>query len=256
MIALSNQLIQGLREDSFSVFKEESKEHLKRIFKGLNQEHTRENIEAFLEASLKRGKEKFFLKKESHFLDYLECNARFGFDFESDVFYVPFSEFISQYEEKKNTTTGKEALYFMNIYEAEFPKVSNQVYIEIFEKLQNESLSLKELSGAVWVNILKKYLPNEEPHFLEKDLAVERLLKTNKRIEKYELVLIRSTIIYHLLSFKFGIGLDINPLYPKFGEILKKSYIDENKKISQFLEQGIGYLKEELGEEVKLHLEN
>ena len=56
MITLSSELVEGLKEEAFNTFKDEAREHLKEIFKQLNQQHSKESMEAFLDVSLKLTK--------------------------------------------------------------------------------------------------------------------------------------------------------------------------------------------------------
>jgi len=246
MIELSTQLIEGLKNERTELFIKATTVHVLEVFEKQKEKHDEALVELFVRESIERGKHKFYLEKEQALLDYVELNARLGFDFESDTFYVLLGEVISQYEGKKNTLNSEYALYLLNVYETEYPSLSNEAYMEHFESLKTREFDMNTLTKENWLFTFKTYVPKASP-LLEKELAMARILEISNRVEKYRLLSVKAKVIYQVLALRFGIGLDINPLYQEFKSVLNRFDISEEEKCTKLLQYGIYYLEISLG---------
>jgi len=247
MRTLSTTLITGLEEDAYLRFVDRCVIYASKLLQEDEKKIETKQVRAFVSVALNRAKNTLYLKEEKDFFDYIRLCILLGYEFEDEPFYAPLKEICSKKEEKTNTLDPEYALATAEVYLDSYPLQSVDVYKEHFTRLLDEYsyvyTQIKKMTYAEWVKIFVYYTGKESP-LLDEALLKKRFETIHyEKVEKYGLHNVSSTMVYSVLSLYFGIGLDENPLYPKFQKALEDKETDETNKCIALIEIALGYLE-------------
>jgi hypothetical protein len=248
MITLSSELVSGLREESRFKFYDKAVLHAKEVLKEYAMGHDKEGVPAFVNSVLKKGYAALFLQTEEQLLDYVKICIVLGHNYEDDPFYTVLDEIIGNKESKTNTLSTEYGLAIVEVYTDTY-KVDDKVYLGHYKNLKDAYVykykGIQKITYVEWKAIFKEYVPKESP-LLEDDMLKARFEKVYYGLEKYACHSVNTTMVYSILAVRFGIGLDANPLYPKFGHILKSKELEESKKCMELIDTAIFYVDNEI----------
>ena len=249
MITLSNELVSGLREESRVRFYDQAVLQAEEVLKEYGVGHDKEGVPAFVNSVLKKGYTELFLQTEEQLLDYVKICILLGYNYEDDPFYAVLDEIISNKESKTNTLSTEYGLAIVEVYTDTY-RVEDKVYLHQYKNLKDAYVYEYKLKDKVTYDQLRdifRVYGSKDDSLLEKDILKLRFEKIHESKSKvYNMKRVSSTIVYSILAVRFGIGLDSNPLYPKFGYILKRKDLEDSKKCIELIDAAIEYLNNDL----------